>query len=82
MKRLVFVATTFLLVFATAPTAFADEFDDAVRTFSANDGRTAAEKLPAIKAFVEAHQNDKRVIPVLLLLGRFASEAKDDVAMA
>ena len=82
MKRLVLTATALLFAFAATPMALADEFDDAVKMFSANDGRTAAEKLPALKAFVEAHQNDQRVMPALLLLGRLAGEANDNDSMA
>ena len=47
MKRLVFAATALLLMFAVAPAARADEIDDALSMFSADDGLTAAEKIPA-----------------------------------
>ena len=45
MKRLVFAATALLLIFAVAPTAHADEIDDAVKMFTADDGLTAASRL-------------------------------------
>ncbi len=80
MKRLVFAATALLLVFAVAPMARADEIDDAFKRFRADDGRTAAEKIPALKAFIEARQNDPNVLPLVSLLGVFAEEAGDKEA--
>ena len=53
MKRLVFAATTLLLMFAAAPAARANEIDDAVEMFTADDGLSAAEKIPAVRALVE-----------------------------
>ncbi len=77
MKRLVFAVTALLLFFAVAPRARADEIDDAFKRFRADDGLTAAEKIPALKAFIEARQNDPKVLPLVSLLGVFAEEAGD-----
>lgn len=77
MKRLVLATIALLLAVAAAPTARADEIDDAVKMFTADDGLTAAEKIPALKAFIEARQNDPKVLPLVSLLGVFAEEAGD-----
>jgi hypothetical protein len=62
---------------ASAPTAQADEFDDAVAMFSADDGLAAEEKIPAVKAFIEAHKDDIRALPLVSLLGLLSEEAGD-----
>lgn len=77
MKSLVRAAIALLFAVAAAPTARADEIDDAVKMFTADDGLTAAEKIPALKAFIEARQNDPKVLPLVSLLGVFAEEAGD-----
>ena len=77
MKRLVLATIALLLAVAAAPSARADEIDDAVKMFTADDGLTAAEKIPALKAFIEARQNDPKVLPLVSLLGVFAEEAGD-----
>lgn len=77
MKRLVLATIALLLAVAAAPTARADEIDDAVKMFTADDGLSAAEKIPALKAFIEARQNDPKVLPLVSLLGVFAEEAGD-----
>ena len=80
MKRLVLAAAALLFAFAVAPMARADEIDDAFKMFKADDGLTAAEKIPALKAFIEARQNDPKVLPLVSLLGVLAEEAGDKVA--
>ncbi len=53
VKRLAFAAAALLLAVAAAPIVRADEIDDAVAMFTADDGLTAAEKIPALKAPIE-----------------------------
>lgn len=77
MKKIVFAATALMFVIAAAPMVRADEIDDAVAMFTADDGLTAAEKIPALKAFIEARQDDTRVLPLVSILGALAEEAKD-----
>ncbi len=79
MKRLVLIAIA-TLALAAVPSAHADEIDDAMKMFSANDGLTAAEKLPALKAFIETRKDDPKVLPLVSLLGVFAEEAGDKEA--
>ncbi len=82
MKRLVLTATALLFAFVTAPTVRAGEIEDAVAMFSADDGLTAAEKLPALKAFMEAHRNEKGLDPLVKLLEKIAAEAGEKDVMA
>ena len=77
MKRLVLTTIALLFAVAAAPAARADEIDDAFKMFRADDGLTAAEKIPALKAFIEARQNDPKVLPLVSLLGVLAEEAGD-----
>ena len=80
MKRLVFAATALLFAFAAAPLARADEIDDAVKMFTADDGLTAAEKLPALKALVEANKGHPKVGKLTAILKVLAAEAGEPVA--
>ena len=78
MKRRVLAATAFLFAFAAAPMARADEIDDAVKMFAADDGLTAAEKIPALKALVEEKRGNAKVDALIALLKTFANEAGDE----
>ena len=80
MKRLVLTATALLFAFAAAPMARADEIDDAVAMFTADDGLTAAEKLPALKALVEVHKDNPKVEKLTAILKNLAAEAGEPVA--
>ena len=82
MKRLVFAATALLLMFAAAPTARADEIDDAVAMFTADDGLTAAEKMPALRALIEAHKGHPKVGKLTAILKKLAAEAGEKVETA
>lgn len=77
MKRLVLATIALLLAVAAAPTARTDEIDDALAMFTADDGLSAEEKIPAVKAFIEAHGDDTRILPIVSLLGLLAEEAND-----
>ena len=77
MKSLVRAAIALLFAVAAAPTARADEIDDALAMFTADDGLSAEEKIPAVKAFIEAHGDDTRILPIVSLLGLLAEEAND-----
>ena len=80
MKRLVLAATALLFAFAAAPMARADEIDDAVAVFTADDGLTAAEKLPALKALIEVHKDNPKVEKLTAILKNLAAEAGEPVA--
>ena len=80
MKKLVLTATALILAFAAAPAAHADEIDDAVQMFTADDGLTAAEKLPALKALIEAHKGNPNVGKLTAVLKDLAAEAGEPVA--
>ena len=82
MKRLVFAATALLLMFAAAPRARADEIDDAVAMFTADDGLTAAEKMPALRALIEAHKGHPKVGKLTAILKKLAAEAGEKVETA
>ena len=82
MKRLVFAATTLLLVFAAAPAARANEIDDAVEMFTADDGLSAAEKIPAVRALVEEYLDNENVGVLVTLLKTLANEAGDEETKA
>ena len=82
MKSLVFAATTLLLVFAAAPAARANEIDDAVEMFTADDGLSAAEKIPAVRALVEEYLDNENVGVLVTLLKTLANEAGDEETKA
>ncbi|MBO7688048.1 MAG: hypothetical protein J6V72_16795 [Kiritimatiellae bacterium] len=51
------------------------EVQEALDMFSADDGLTAAEKIPALKAFIEAHPNEPGVEKLVALSKKLAKEA-------
>ena len=75
--RIVALLAFVVAAFCAAPTARADEIDDALAMFTADDGLSAEEKIPAVKAFIEAHGDDTRILPIVSLLGLLAEEAND-----
>ena len=79
MKKLVCIAMALLFAFAAVSVARADEIDDAVAMFTADDGLTAAEKLPALRALVEAHKNNPKVEKLRTVLKDLAAEAGETV---
>lgn len=78
MKRAMLAAA--LAAFALAPIARADEIDDALEMFAADDGISAEEKIPAIKAYIEENIENPRVSELVELLRGLANEAGDDEA--
>ena len=82
MKRLVLAAAALLFAFAVAPMARADEIDDAVAMFTADDGISAAEKIPAVKGLVEENRNNAKVDVLIALLKTLADEAGDEETKA
>ena len=66
----------------SAPTARADEIDDAVAMFTVDDGLTAAEKLPALKALIEAHKDNPKVGKLTAILKNLAAEAGEPIVVA
>ena len=80
MKRIVLIAAALMCALVAAPTARADEIDDAVAMFTADDGLTAAEKIPALKAFIEAHKGNPKIGTLVSILGNLAEEAGDKEA--
>ena len=75
MKRLMLITVAVLLAVAAAPTARADEIDDAVKMFTADDGLTAAEKIPALQALIEAQKDNPKVGKLTAVLKDLAAEA-------
>ena len=65
---------------APAPQARADEIDDALALFATDGGLTAAEKLPALKAFIEEHADDPRAVALASVMELLAEEAGDKAA--
>ena len=75
MKRLMLITVALLLAFVAAPRARADEIDDAVKMFTTDDGLTADEKLPALKAFIEEYKDNPKVEKLRTVLKSLAAEA-------
>ena len=58
VKRLAFAAAALLLAVAAAPIVRADEIDDAVAMFTADDGLTAADADEAQRRAARPHRGD------------------------
>lgn len=82
MKSLVRAAIALLFAVAAATTARADEIDDAVKMFTADDGLTAAEKIPALQALIEAQKSNPKVGKLTAVLKDLAAEAGVKVEVA
>lgn len=82
MKSLVRAAIALLFAVAAATTARADEIDDAVKMFTADDGLTAAEKIPALQALIEAQKGNPKVGKLTAVLKDLAAEAGVKVEVA
>ena len=76
MKRLVWMAAA-LLIAVSGAMVRADEIEETIQMFIADDGLTAAEKIPALKALIEEHQGEPGIERLVDLLEKLAGEADD-----